>query len=50
MNSEGGDARVKEGSRRGTAAANANTSLRVVANVIHRLFNVSPVVKDLKHP
>ena len=44
------DARVKEGSRRRTAVANAIKKLRVVAKVIHRLINVSPVVKDLKRP
>ena len=44
----GSDARVKEGRRRGTAVANAFKGMWVVANV--RLFNVSPVVKDLKRP
>jgi hypothetical protein len=44
------DARVKEGSRRGTAVANAIKKLWVIAKVKHRLINVSPVVKDLKRP
>jgi hypothetical protein len=44
------DARVKEGRRRGTAVANAMKKQRVIAKVIHRLVNVSPVVKDLKRP
>jgi hypothetical protein len=43
-------ARVREGRRRGTAVANAIKKLRVIAKVIHRLINVSPVVKDLKRP
>ncbi|GLE50927.1 hypothetical protein ATCCBAA256_05130 [Mycobacterium montefiorense] len=44
------DARVKEGSRRGTALANAIKKLWVIAKVPHRQFNIAPVVKDLKRP
>lgn len=44
------DARVKEGSRRGTAVANAIKKLWVIAKVAHRRIDVSPVVKDLKRP
>ena len=36
------DARVKEGSRRGTTVANAIMDLWVIAKVTHRLINVSP--------
>jgi hypothetical protein len=43
-------ARVREGRRRGTAVADAIKKLRVIAKVMHRLINVSPVVKDLKRP
>lgn len=39
------DARVKEGSRRGTAVVNAIKKLWVIAKVPHRLINVSPVVR-----
>ena len=43
-------ARVRESRRRGTAVANGIKKQRVIAKVIHRLINVSPVVKDLKRP
>ena len=39
------DARVKEGSRRRTAVANAIKKLWAIAKVPHRLINVSPVVR-----